>query len=228
MIYAAAGIPEYIAYSTAPSAEGPWTYKGNIMERAPHLAFTNHSGIIDFKGKSYFFYHTQELSRGEGFKRSASVEQFAYNADGTIPLIVPTREGVKESAGSLDPYKRVEAETIAFSEGLKTADSSLTGVYVTKIDNGDYLKVRSVDFGKGAKKFEAGVASASPGGKIEIRVDSKDGNVIGTMEMKSTGGDQAWKTVSCKVVNVKGVHDLYFVFKGSEGNLFNFDWWKFK
>jgi len=26
---------------------------------------------------------------------------------------------------------------------------------------------------------------------------------------------------------VTGVHDLYIVFKGAEGNLFNFDWWKF-
>jgi hypothetical protein len=61
MIYAAEGIPEYIAYSTAPSPEGPWTYRGQIMKRAEHLAFTNHAGIIDFKDKSYIFYHDQSL-----------------------------------------------------------------------------------------------------------------------------------------------------------------------
>jgi hypothetical protein len=27
---------------------------------------------------------------------------------------------------------------------------------------------------------------------------------------------------------VKGIHDLYFVFVGGGGELFNFDWWKFK
>ena len=97
LVYAAAGIPEYIAYSTATSIEGPWTYQGYIMERAPHLAFTNHPGLIDFKDNSYFFYHTHELSDGEGFKRSVSVEQFKYNDDGSIPLISPTKEGVKES-----------------------------------------------------------------------------------------------------------------------------------
>ena len=96
MIFAAAGIPENIAYSTAPTAGGPWTYRGYIMERAPHLAFTNHPGIIDFKGNAYFFYHTQELSGGQGFKRSVSVEQFHYNADGSIPMIIPTKEGVKK------------------------------------------------------------------------------------------------------------------------------------
>src|SRR5699024_8450533 len=99
-----------------------------------------------------------------------SVEQFTYNADGSIPLITPTKEGVTKSVANLNPYQKVEAETIAWSEGLKTAGNTKDGgVYVTNIENGDYLKVRSVDFGKGAKSIEAGVASASNGGKIEIR-----------------------------------------------------------
>ena len=55
MVYAACGIPEYIAYSTSTSAEGPWTYRGFIMERDEKLAFTNHAGIIDFKGIPIFF-----------------------------------------------------------------------------------------------------------------------------------------------------------------------------
>lgn len=231
MVYAAEGIPEYIAYSTAPSAEGPWTYQGRIMERAPQLAFTNHAGIIDFKGNSYLFYHDQDLSRGQGFKRSVSIEQFRYNADGSIPLITPTREGVKESTSNLNPFARVEAETIAWSEGLKTASDSIAGVYVTKIDNGDYIKVRSVDFGKGAKKFQASVATASSGGKIEIRIDSKDGTLLGTLEVTNTGGDQIWETASCKIAKMKGVHDVYFVFKGGEGpeySGFNFNWWTIK
>jgi hypothetical protein len=198
------------------------------MERAPHLAFTNHSGIIDFKGNSYFFYHDQDLSKGQGFKRSVSVEQFKYNADGSIPLIVPTKEGVKQSVSNLNPFKKVEAETIAWSEGLKTVGDSKTGIYVTKIDNGDYIKVRSVDYGEGAKKFEASVASESAGGQIEIRLGSVDGELLGVCDVKSTGGSQNWEVQSCKVKKTKDVHDLCFVFKGGDGQLFNFDWWQFK
>ena len=196
-----------------------------IKERG---AFTNHPGYIEFKGKSYLFYHNGALPGGGGFKRSVCIEPFGFNADGSIPLIAPTKEGVKESAANLNPFSRVEAETIAWSEGLKTASDSKTGIYVTRIDNGDYIKVRSVDFGKGAKKLEASVASASGGGKIEIRVDDKEGSLLGTLEVSVTGGDQIWKTGSCKVGKMKGVHDLYFIFKGGEGNLFNFDWWRFK
>lgn len=228
LVYAAAGIPEYIAYSTAPTIEGPWTYQGYIMERAPHLAFTNHPGIIDYKGNSYFFYHTHELSGGEGFKRSVSLEQFEYNADGTIPMLLPTKEGVQESVAHLNPFKRVEAETIAWSEGLKTKSDSKVGIYVTNIQNGDFLKVRSVDFGKGAKRFSASVASASNGGSIEIRLGSVDGSLLGVCEVGNTGGWQNWKTLSSKIKKTKGVHDVYLVFKGVDDQLFNFDWWILK
>jgi len=31
--------------------------------KAPFAAFTNHTGIIDFKGHSYFFYHDGALRR---------------------------------------------------------------------------------------------------------------------------------------------------------------------
>lgn len=225
LIYAAGGIPEYIAYSTAPTAEGPWTYQGYIMERAPHLAFTNHPGIIDFKGNSYFFYHDQDLSGGEGFKRSVSVEQFEYNEDGSIPMITPTKEGVKKSVANLSPFQKVEAETIAWSEGVKTLSEDQAGIYVTNIHNGDYIKVRSVDFAKGAKTFKAR-AAALEGGKIEIRLDAKDGPLLGACEITENEGN--WQTFTTKTKKHKGIHDLFFVFKGEEGELFNFDSWEFK
>ena len=132
---------------------------------------------------------------------------------------------------------RVEAETIAWEEGVETTSDSKTGVYVTDIDNGDYIKVRSIDFGKGAKSFEAGVASIALGKfytndktfpKLEIRMDRKDGPLLGTCLLKSSDDPQKWSSQSCKVDKARGVHDIFFVFKGGEGHLFNFDWWQFK
>lgn len=227
MLYPAGGVPEHLAYSTSNSPTGPWVYGDTIMHVIKnHGAFTNHPGYIEFKGKSYLFYHDAGLPGGGGFKRSVCVEPFNFNADGSIPLITPTSKGVVESAGNVDPYKRTEAETIAWSEGLKTAQDEQTGVYVTEISNGDYIKVRSVDFGKGAKTFQASVGSATSKGSIEIRVDDKNGKLLGILPVKATGGDKVWKTLSCKINSVKGIHDIYLVFKGGDGNLFNLDWWK--
>jgi len=229
LLYPAGGVPEHLAYSTSKSITGPWVYGDTIMRVIPKDgAFTNHPGYIEFKGKSYLFYHNAGLPGGGGFKRSVCIEPFKFNADGTIPLMQSTKEGVTESASPLNPFNRIEAETIGWEEGIETAKVPVIGVFVTEISNGNYIKVRSVDFGKGAKSFEASIASASSGGKIEIRMDGKDGQLIGTLDVSATGGEQNWKTLTCKVQKMKGIHDLYFVFKGGEGNLFNFDWWSFK
>ena len=227
VLYPAGGVPEHFAYSTSTGPTGPWVYGDTIMQVIKEGgAFTNHPGYIDFKGKSYLFYHNGALPGGGGFKRSVCIEPFTFNADGSIPLIAPTKGGVKESAANLNPFVRVEAETIAWEEGIETAKDEKTGVYVTDISNDDYIKVRSVDFGKGAKSFDANVASATGSGSIEIHVDSTTGKLLGTCVVKSTGGATNWTVQSCKVTKVQGVHDIYFVFKGGEGNLFNFDWWK--
>ncbi len=228
LLYPAGGVPEHLAYSTSKSVTGPWVYCDTIMPVIPKDgAFTNHPGYIEFKGKSYLFYHNAGLPGGGGFKRSVCIEPFKFNADGTIPTMQSTKEGVTESASPLNPFKRTEAETIGWEEGIETVKTAEGGVYVTEISNGDYIKVRSVDFKKGAGQFEASVASASAGGKIEIRMDGKDGSLLGTLEVANTGGDQTWKTVSGKVAKTKGIHDVYFIFNGGEGSLFNFDWWKF-
>ena len=48
----------------------------------------------------------------------------------------------------LNPYKRTEAETIAWSQGLRT-DKGVNGMCVTPIDSSDYIKVKRVSFEKG-------------------------------------------------------------------------------
>lgn len=226
--YAAGGVPEHLAYSTAPTATGPWTYRDTIMSVMPKGgAFTNHPGVVDYKGKSYMFYHNGALPGGGGFNRSVCVEEFSYNEDGSIPRIQNTVSGIANGVANLNPFEVVQAETIAWTEGLETAFDQGPGMYVTAVDKGDYIKVRNVDFGAGVKTFNARVASATSGSTIEIRLDSPEGTVVGGLKLKSTGGLKKWKLQSCKVHSVTGVHDLYFVFKGSGTELLNFDWWKF-
>lgn len=228
LLYPAGGVPEHLAYSTSDGPTGPWLYGDTIMKVIEdHGAFTNHSGYIDFKGQSYLFYHDVSLPGGGGFKRSVCIEPFSFNADVSIPKIKRTRSGVLKSAANLNPYSRVEAETIAWSEGVKTAKDSLTGtIYVTNIDNGDYIKIRSVDFGKGATQFEATVAATSSKGSMELRTDGLNGKLLGKLEIKSSKNTQDWKTQLCKINKIAGIHDLYLVFKGEGDDLFNFDCWR--
>lgn len=222
----AAHIPEAIYYATSSTPVGPWKYGGVVMKAGAQGCNGNHPGVAQYKGNWYLFYFNQDLPGGHDKKRAVNVIPFEFNSDGSIPELPHRKEGVVKAVNNLNPYVRVEAETIAWAEGVETAKDSKTGVYVTDLSNGDYIKVRNVDFGKGAKQFEASVASSSTGGKIEIHVDGKMGNLLGVLDITNTGGDQIWKTVSCEVARMKGVHDLYFVFIGGEEDMFNFNWWK--
>jgi hypothetical protein len=227
LVYPTGALPEHIAYSTSPGPTGPWTYGGEIMNSVNGHAFTNHSGVIDFKGHSYFFYHTQELPGGSGYKRSVAVEEFTYGQNGSIPTIQKTSAGVTESVEPLNPYLRVEGETMAWGQGIEVENAG-AGRALGNIENGDYIKVESVDFLTGALSFEATVASAGAGGKIELHVDAKDGDTIGTCDVSPTGGWQTWATVTCDVSDISDVHDLFLVFTGGGGSLFNLDWYQFE
>ena len=230
LLYAAGGVPEHIAYSTASSPTGPWKYAGEIMPLSDTKSFTNHCGVADYKGHSYFFYHTGKLPNGGGFGRSVAVEEFKYNADGSFPTILPTDEGVKP-IGKFDPYRKVEAETMAFSKGVKTEQNGQIGVYVTDIHNGDYIKLQNVHFcNKIPRTFTARVASGLRGGQIEIRIDSIGGKLLGTVNVPGTGGWEQWQTITTDLTAIaSGHHDMYFVFKGRKGpKLFNFDWWEMR
>lgn len=227
MLYAAEGIPENISYSTSTSPTGPWTYRGVIMPKGESgAAFTNHCGVTDYKGHSYFFYHNQRLPGGGGFDRSVAVEEFSYLSDGSFPTIRMSDDG-PEQLEAVNPYLRNEAEMICFESGIETETCSNGGMNVANIENGDYIKVSGVDFGDGAETFTASVASATDGGKIEIHLDSLTGPVVGTLTVPSTDGWQKWKEVSCDISGANGDHDVYFRYSGGGGFLFNVDWWQF-
>lgn len=242
MMYAAGGIPESIAYSTSRKPQGPWTYVGDVMPQDNATrSFTNHSGIAEFRGHSYFFYHTGWLPRGGGFGRSVCVEEFKWNKDGSLPTITPTHEGVNP-VGTLNPYLLVEAETMAYSEGLHTDWNRSEGrVYVSDIHNGDWQKMRCVDFGNSTSTIASGspqhtkapshiqvtAASALQGGVIDIHLDSLTTKPIASVNISRTDGWELWQTFSASLSTIPtGIHDLYFKYRGMKGcRLFNLDSW---
>jgi arabinoxylan arabinofuranohydrolase len=224
-VFAAECCSEFIGYSTAPGPTGPWTYRGTVMPRQGG-SFTNHAGVIDFNGGSYFFYHNGALPGGGGFTRSVAVERFIYRSDGTIPTINMTTAGPPQ-IGTLNPYVRQEAETTAWAAGVETEAVTGGGMGIAYADNGDYLKVKGVAFGTGAGSFQARVASGASGGRVEVRLGSPTGTLAGTCATGGTGGWQSWTTVTCPITGATGTQDLYLRFAGGTGSLLNLDWWQF-
>lgn len=242
MAYASTCCPEGIGYAMSKSPTGAWEYKGMIMD-GDQRSSGNHPGVIDYKGNSYVFgfnYAILKQTMAKHYeRRSVCVEKITYNTDGTIQKLPFWSTNVKQ-IGTLNPYNIVEAETMAYSEGLKTefvtewerniswdkGNKIADRLFVSSIHNGDFLMVKGVNFSKGATSVDLSIASLS-GGKIEIHIDKIDGPLLAIVNVNTSGEGDIWKTISTPVNKIEGVHDLYFVFKG-EKDLFNFDWWKFK
>lgn len=223
---------ECLSYSISDSPTGPWQYQGRVMVDQPTNSFTNHGGVVDFKDKSYLFYHTALLPGGGSYGRSTAVEEFEYETDGKIPNI-QISDGPGPIA-TINPYERVEAETIAWAEKCSTREDEKVGVYVSDIRKDGFIKVRAVDFGDTAPStFSASLAAGLQGGVLEVYADSVGGIKLASIDVPRTGGWQEWKTIQTEIENpVRGVKDLYFSFKTHNltagRRLFNFDYWMFE
>lgn len=226
--YPAGGVPEHMAYSTAPTINGPWTYRGRIMDEAEN-SFTIHGGNITFKGRDFMFYHNGALPGGGGFCRSACVEEFKWNDDGSFPFIPQTKEGVVTPVKNLDPYSRVEAETQAESRGLKVDRRDGKNHFVTNISDGDWIRVRSVDFKDCGQKAVIVVVGEQKGkGTIEFYTDNMEGEPF--CKVPVNRDNAGFPTAAFTYLidsDVQGVHDVYIVFRCETPEPFTFDWWQF-
>ncbi|MFC5581058.1 family 43 glycosylhydrolase [Rhodanobacter terrae] len=66
-----------IAYGTAESPLGPWTYRGVVL--APVSSTTSHPGVIEFKGQWYITYHTADAKGGGHFRRSVAIDKVEWD-----------------------------------------------------------------------------------------------------------------------------------------------------
>lgn len=231
LAFASTCCPEGIGYAMSDSPTGPWKTKGYIM-RPTERTRGNHPGIMDYKGKSYVFglnYDLLKLETNTHYeRRSVSVAEMHYNEDGTIQEVPYWADTKLEQIGTFNPFRKVEAETMAWGYGLKTAPNADKSLSVVDVNNGEYICVRGVNFGKNkARRFEV---SALPleGGNLKIRLDVPDGKIVGNVNIPQGNETSKYELYSCEVNAVSGIHDLYLSFEGENNkDLFELDYWKF-
>lgn len=231
LAFASTCCPEGIGYAMSDSPTGPWKTKGYIM-RPTERTRGNHPGIMDYKGKSYVFglnYDLLKLETNTHYeRRSVSVAEMHYNEDGTIQEVPYWADTKLEQIGTFNPFRKVEAEIMAWGYGLKTAPNADKSLSVVDVNNGEYICVRGVNFGKNkARRFEV---SALPleGGNLKIRLDAPDGKIVGNVNIPQGNETSKYELYSCEVNAVSGIHDLYLSFEGENNkDLFELDYWKF-
>ena len=245
LAYATTCCPEALGYAMSDSPMGPWKWQNYIM-RPTDRDRGNHPGICDFKGRSYVFGQDYDLMHLDTYvhheRRSVSGSEIVYLEDGTIPE-VPYWLDQKplQQLHWLNPYRRVEAETMNWGRGLKSAKMGVpnTGVvkdmpestgkrnmYIYDLNDGEYIRLRGVDFGAGAKLFT--IAAAATGTcTVTLRLDSENGPVVGTVRISRTGSVDTYKPFTAKVKGANSVHDFYLCFSDVKGDV-RLDWWQFK
>ena len=172
--YAAGGVPEYWAYSTAKSIHGPWKYGGKVMDCAEGTG-TIHGGSVFFKGEWYMLYHNATLEGGADCRRSACIERYVRNPDGSIPFIPATKKGVAAPAPS------VNVVTVDPSAVVGEASPDLWGLFFEDIDlsldGGVYAEMvrnRSFEDGNG-RRGELTLQYWNPVGSAECFLSDKPG-----------------------------------------------------
>lgn len=119
----------------------------------------------------------------------------------------------------------IEAESYTDSKGVQKENCSEGGSDVAYIENGDYIGFKNIDFGSNTTAIDFRIGANSGGSSLEVHLGAPDGRLIGSMDVSSTGGWQKWETQTCEIAPTSGKQDVYFVFKGGEGYLYNLNWW---
>ncbi|MBN2801898.1 MAG: carbohydrate-binding protein [Deltaproteobacteria bacterium] len=96
------------------------------------------------------------------------------------------------------------------------------------IDSGIWLSYPGIDL-TDYNSITINVSSDGGGGTYEIRIDSPDGQLIGTLTLPDTGDWTAWEAAEADLMATSGVHTLYIVGGGTnDTGIGNLDWFMLK
>jgi len=97
-------------------------------------------------------------------------------------------------------------------------------------EDGAWLQFKSLDFGAGNASLFSAVVKGEFTGSIELRLDSPEGLLAGTLEVPNTKDVSfyplpptsyrrlpSWGYAECNLEKISGVHDLYLLFFGKTG-----------
>ena len=108
-----------VGYATATSVDGPWTYRGVILQKDTSLGIrgTGHSSVINVPGTDdwYIAYHRFAMPDGNGTHRETTIDRIEFDENGLMTTVTPTLESV-------------DAQTVVDPEPLGVAISGLAEV----------------------------------------------------------------------------------------------------
>lgn len=215
--------------SKTPLVTDSWRYEHDYCDNPGLYGMdygNNHTHLHKFQGRWYIFNHTQDIMRQFGTTggfRCMTVDEIEVTEHPLdIKKVTMTRKGVSQIK-ALNPYQRVEAETVCATNNAHFESFGETGNMVALVGSDQVtaigkdmavLKVSGVDFGKGAKRMSLMLKGK---GTVEIRKGTPDGLLLGKVSVNNSD----WRSVRCSL-KAKGEQDVVFVMKGKS---LQFDYW---
>jgi cytochrome c len=134
------------------------------------------------------------------------------------------------TASYVFPPRHKQAEFCTTNSNVSmalTADPAGGGLDIASINHGSFIGLWPVNL-TNINGITFRVASTGVGGRIETRVDSINGPLIGTAFVPPTSG--IYTNIAVPIIDPGGTHTLYFVFLRNSGdkNLFVLNWFEFQ
>ncbi|MCQ2203326.1 MAG: glycoside hydrolase family 43 protein [Bacteroidales bacterium] len=216
--------------SKTPLVTDSWRYEHDYCDNPGQYGMdwgNNHTHLHKYAGRWYLFNHSQDIMRHHGTTggfRCMTVDEIEVDEKNLdIKKVYMTRKGVSQIK-CLDPFRRVEAETVCATNNANFVPMGDPGNMIARVGSKQttvidrdmaVLKVSGVDFGKGVRRMSLMLRGK---GTVEIRQNSPSGKLMGKVKSTST----QWKTVSCAMA-AEGVTDVVFILRGKD---IEFDYWK--
>jgi beta-glucosidase len=121
---------------------------------------------------------------------------------------------VGEKIPPRDLSRATQAQNFDAYRGTVLVDTSKAkGTSVGATGEGSWIAFKDVDLRTGPRTFTARVAKAEAGtGRIEVRLGSPRGRLVGTAVVPSSGDVYAYRTARAALSKVRGIQDVYLVF----------------
>jgi hypothetical protein len=203
-----------LAYATSKSPEGPFDYRGVIIDNGvDYPGGNNHGSICQINGQWYIFYH--RMTNNTIMSRRACVERIELLPDGSIPQVEMTSLGFDES---LSPYQPTPAElACVLKGGCYITELNIFERRVSHITPGCVVGYKYFDFGQDCSATSVSLFLKLIGcgerGIVRVLLDAEDGQELGRGTITPAGGVLKI-TLPCLI----GRHAVYFAFEsGREG-----------
>ena len=222
-------------YATSTSPLGPYTYRGVIIDNwgSGRNLVNNHGCITEINGRWYIAYHRP--THASSTMRKACLEPITFNEDGSINKVEMTTQGI---GGPISPFLRMDAARACLMSGnvmvkVRRPENDIPVEYLASIRDGDCAYWKYYDFtGSKAARFVCKTWDRNEASRIEIRLDSPEGELIGTCDVPPMNGETAYSIHETPVKPVTGKHAVVLVFRKDESvpadrDLMNLEWFYF-